>query len=149
MIAAIVVAILVMLLAAGPVANFIHRFPTVKMLALAFLLLVGGALVADASHHHIDHAYLYMSIGFTLLIELLLLAVPQKWKAFAAPLIFLLCAGALGAAGYYARMMRPELSWSFFYVPATFGLVVQILNFFALATQRRMVRDAARTKPAG
>jgi predicted tellurium resistance membrane protein TerC len=146
MIAAIVVAMLVMLLAAGPVANFIHRFPTVKMLALAFLLLVGGALVADASHHHLDHTYLYVSIGFTLLIELLLLFVPHKAKALAAPLIFLVCAGALGAAGYYARMMRPELSWSFFYVPAAFGLVVQILNFFALATQRRMAREAARAK---
>lgn len=149
MIAAIVVAILVMLLAAGPVANFIHHHPTIKMLALAFLLLVAAALLIDASHHHLDRAYLYIAIGFTLLVEVLLLGVPQTHKAIGAPLIFIVCAGIMGAAGYTARMMHPEISWSYIYVPAAFGLAVQILNFFAMATQRRLARAAAQANGAG
>ncbi|MFZ1990536.1 MAG: TerC family protein [Alphaproteobacteria bacterium] len=148
MISAIVVAILVMLLAAGPVGNFIHHHPTIKMLALAFLLLVAAALLTDSSHHHLDRAYLYIAIGFTLLIELLLLGVPQGQKAIGAPLIFIVCAGFLVGAGYYARTVHPEISWSYFYVPAVFGLVVQILNFFALSTQRRMAREALQAKKA-
>jgi hypothetical protein len=54
----------------------------------------------------------------------------------------------LGAAGYYVRAGHPEISWSYIYVPAAFGLVVQILNFFALATQRHMAREAAHAKKA-
>ena len=59
MVIAILIAIAVMLLAAGPVADFVDRHPTVKMLALSFLLLVGVALVADGLHFHIPRAYLY------------------------------------------------------------------------------------------
>lgn len=74
MIAAIFVAILVMLLAAGPVGDFIHRHPTVKMLALAFLLLVGVALIADGFGFHIPREYLYAAIAFSLFVEFLNLA---------------------------------------------------------------------------
>lgn len=74
MIAAVVIAILVMLAAADPTARFVNRHPTVKMLALAFLLLVGMALVADAAHFHIPRGYLYAAIAFSAAVEGLNLA---------------------------------------------------------------------------
>jgi predicted tellurium resistance membrane protein TerC len=82
MISAIVIAILVMMFAAEPVSAFVQRHPTVKMLALGFLLLVGMALMADAAHFHIPRAYLYFAIGFSILIESLnLIAAARKRKA--------------------------------------------------------------------
>ena len=69
MIIAIVIAILVMMLAAGAVSGFINKHPTVKMLALAFLILVGTALVADAAHFHIPRGYLYFAIAFSIGVE--------------------------------------------------------------------------------
>jgi predicted tellurium resistance membrane protein TerC len=81
MIAAIVVSILVMLFAATPVSDFVNRHPTVKMLALGFLLLIGVALIADAAHFHIPRGYLYFAIAFSALIETLnLLAVAARKK---------------------------------------------------------------------
>ncbi|MEL6965476.1 MAG: TerC family protein [Pseudomonadota bacterium] len=83
MVIAILIAIAVMLFAAGPVAGFVDRHPTVKMLALAFLLLVGVALVADGLHFHIPRAYLYFAIGFSIAVEALNLfaARARKQKA--------------------------------------------------------------------
>jgi predicted tellurium resistance membrane protein TerC len=69
MIAAIVIAILVMMFAANPVSGFIMKNPTVKMLALAFLILVGFVLIADAGHVHIERGYLYAAIAFSLMVE--------------------------------------------------------------------------------
>jgi predicted tellurium resistance membrane protein TerC len=69
MIAAIVVAILVMLFASNPVADFVEAHPTVKMLALAFILLVGVVLLADAFEFHIPRGYLYFGIFFSLSVE--------------------------------------------------------------------------------
>jgi predicted tellurium resistance membrane protein TerC len=71
MIAAVVLAILVMMAASGPVADFIHRHPTVKMLGLSFLLLIGVALIADAAHFHIPRNYLYFAIAFSGVVETL------------------------------------------------------------------------------
>lgn len=71
MIAAIVIAIFVMMFAADGVSGFINRHPTVKMLALAFLILVGTALIADAAHFHIPRAYLYFAIAFSIGVEAL------------------------------------------------------------------------------
>jgi predicted tellurium resistance membrane protein TerC len=71
MIIAIVIAILVMLFAADGVSGFINRHPTVKMLALAFLILVGTALIADAAHFHIPRGYLYFAIAFSIAVETL------------------------------------------------------------------------------
>jgi len=75
MVAAVTIAILVMLVAAEPVSAFVKRHPTVKMLALAFLLLVGTALVADALHVHIPRGYLYFAIAFSAGVETLNLLV--------------------------------------------------------------------------
>jgi predicted tellurium resistance membrane protein TerC len=69
MIAAIVIAMAVMLLAAEPTAHFVNTHPTVKMLALSFLLLVGAALVADGMHFHIPRGYLYFAIAFSIGVE--------------------------------------------------------------------------------
>jgi predicted tellurium resistance membrane protein TerC len=71
MIAAVVLAMIVMLVASGYVAEFINRHPTVKMLALSFLLLIGMALVADAAHFHIPRGYLYFAVAFSGLVEAL------------------------------------------------------------------------------
>ncbi len=85
MIAAIVIAILVMMFAADPVSGFVNRHPTVKMLALGFLLLVGMALIADAAHFHIPRGYLYFAIAFSILIESLnLLSARSRKKRKAA-----------------------------------------------------------------
>jgi len=71
MIAANVIAILVMMLAAQPISGFIDRHPTVKMLALAFILLVGVALIGDGFGMHIPRAYIYLAIAFSLGVEAL------------------------------------------------------------------------------
>ncbi len=71
MIAAVVVANIVMYLASEPVAAFIERYPTTKMLALSFLLLIGAALVADAFHFHIPRGYIYFAMAFSAAVEII------------------------------------------------------------------------------
>jgi predicted tellurium resistance membrane protein TerC len=71
MIAAIVIAIGVMLFASGPLSAFVNRHPSVKMLALSFLLLIGVTLVADGFGFHIDKAYIYAAMGFSVFVEAL------------------------------------------------------------------------------
>ena len=80
MVTAVVIAIGVMMFAATPISNFIRRHPTTKMLALAFLLLIGVALVADALHFHVPRGYLYFAIAFSLMVELLNLAAFRRRK---------------------------------------------------------------------
>lgn len=71
MILANVIAIGVMLLAASPISSFIEHHPTVKMLALAFILLIGVALIADGLHMHIPRGFIYFAIAFSLAVEAL------------------------------------------------------------------------------
>ncbi len=71
MIAAVIVAVAVMYLAAGAISGFIHRHPTTRMLALAFLLMIGFALVADGAGFHIPRGYLYVAMAFSTAVELL------------------------------------------------------------------------------
>jgi predicted tellurium resistance membrane protein TerC len=71
MIAAVVIAIAVMLVSAGPIADFVDRHPTVKMLALSFLLLIGMALVAEGWEQHIPKGYIYFAMGFAVFVEVL------------------------------------------------------------------------------
>ncbi len=78
MIAAVAVAILVMYLASGPVAAFIERHPTTKMLALSFLLLIGAALVADAFHFHIPRGYIYFAMAFSAGVEIVNVLASRK-----------------------------------------------------------------------
>ena len=69
MIAAVAVAIAVMYFASEPVAAFIERHPTTKMLALSFLLLIGAALIADGFHFHIPRGYIYFAMAFSAAVE--------------------------------------------------------------------------------
>lgn len=69
MIAAIIIAIVIMYVSAGPVTKFVAEHPTTKMLALAFLVLIGLALVADGFHFHIPRGYIYFAITFSAAVE--------------------------------------------------------------------------------
>jgi predicted tellurium resistance membrane protein TerC len=71
MITAVVIAVGVMLLSAGPVASFVERHPTMKMLALSFLLLIGVMLVVEGLHGHIPKGYIYFAMAFSLGVEVM------------------------------------------------------------------------------
>ena len=71
MVVAILLAVGVMLFAAKPIGEFVERHPTIKMLALSFLVLVGLALIADGSGFHIPKGYIYFSMAFVIVVELL------------------------------------------------------------------------------
>ncbi len=71
MIAAVVIAVVVMLFASGPISDFVHRHPTVKMLALSFLLLIGVSLIAEGLDQHIPKGYIYFAMGFSVFVEAL------------------------------------------------------------------------------
>jgi predicted tellurium resistance membrane protein TerC len=71
MVAAVIIAVAIMYAASGPVAGFIDRHPTTRMLALAFLLMIGIALVADGIHFHIPRGYLYAAMAFSAIVEIL------------------------------------------------------------------------------
>ena len=81
MIAAIVVAIGVMLVAVAPISAFVERHPTVKMLALAFLLLLGVTLIADGLGQHVPRGYIYFAMGFSVFVEYLNLRAARKRRA--------------------------------------------------------------------
>ncbi len=69
MVTAIIIAVAVMILASNPIGDFIDRHPTVKMLALTFLILVGAALVADGFGYHVPRGFLYFAMAFSGLVE--------------------------------------------------------------------------------
>jgi len=81
MIVAVVAAVAVMMVFAKAVSDFVERHPTMKMLALSFLILVGVLLVADAFERHIDRGYVYFAMAFSLGVELLNLRVRAKARA--------------------------------------------------------------------
>jgi predicted tellurium resistance membrane protein TerC len=78
MVVAMVLAMLVMLAAAGPLSGFVERHPSVKILALSFLLLIGVMLVADGMGSHVPKGYIYFAMAFSLFIELLNLRYRAK-----------------------------------------------------------------------
>jgi predicted tellurium resistance membrane protein TerC len=78
MITAVVIAVVVMLVASGPLSAFVHKHPSVKMLALAFLLLIGVTLVADGFGFHIDKAYIYAAMAFSVFVEALNLGARRR-----------------------------------------------------------------------
>ncbi len=71
MVTAVIIAVIVMMLGATPISNFVERHPTVKMLALSFLLLIGVSLVAEAFGQHIPKGYIYFAMAFSVLVEVL------------------------------------------------------------------------------
>jgi len=84
MVTAVIIAVGVMLFAAGPVGDFVNRHPTLKMLALAFLLLVGVTLIADGLGFHIPKGYIYFAIAFSVGVESLNLWASAKRKRVSA-----------------------------------------------------------------
>ncbi len=83
MIAAVIISMVVMFFAAGPIGDFVSRHPTVKMLALSFLLLIGVALIADGLHFHIPKGYIYFAVAFSVLVECLNLFAMKRRRAAA------------------------------------------------------------------
>lgn len=71
MIAAVIIAVIIMLIASGSISNFVNRHPTVKILALSFLLLIGFTLVVEGLHQHIPKGYIYFAMGFSVFVEML------------------------------------------------------------------------------
>jgi predicted tellurium resistance membrane protein TerC len=80
MILAVIFAMIVMLIFSEKVSNFVNENPTIKMLALAFLLMIGMILVADAFHFHVPKGYVYFSMAFSLLVESLNMRMHKKKK---------------------------------------------------------------------
>jgi predicted tellurium resistance membrane protein TerC len=78
MIAAVMIAVIVMMVFAGSVSRFIERHPTMKMLALSFLLLIGVTLVAEGCGQHVDKRYIYFAMAFSLGVEILNMRLRKK-----------------------------------------------------------------------
>jgi predicted tellurium resistance membrane protein TerC len=78
MIVAVLLAAGVMLVFAGPVSDFVHRHPTIKILALAFLILIGVMLVAEGFGQHVNKGYIYFAMAFSLVVELLNMRLRRK-----------------------------------------------------------------------
>ena len=78
MIAAIVIAVGVMMVAAGPISDFVDHHPTIKMLALSFLVVVGVVLVAEGFDHHVPKGYVYFGMAFSLVVEMLNIHMRKK-----------------------------------------------------------------------
>jgi len=78
MIAAVVIAVILMLVFVRSVSNFVQEHPTIKMLALSFLLLIGVSLIAEGFDQHISKGYIYFAMGFSVLVEMLNLRLRRK-----------------------------------------------------------------------
>jgi len=78
MIVAVVISVLIMMVAAGPISAFVNRHPTVKILALSFLLLIGLSLLLEGFDHHVPKGYVYFAMGFSLFVEMINLRIRVK-----------------------------------------------------------------------
>ena len=78
MIGAVVIAVIFMMFFSGPISRFVDKHPTVKMLALSFLLLIGVTLIADGCGQHISKGYIYFAMGFSVFVEMLNLKLRKK-----------------------------------------------------------------------
>jgi predicted tellurium resistance membrane protein TerC len=78
MVTAVIVAVGIMMWSAEPISAFVHRHPTVKMLALSFLLLIGLSLLAEGFDHHIPKGYIYFAMGFSVFVEAINLRIRPK-----------------------------------------------------------------------
>lgn len=76
MMIAVIVAAGVMVFTAGPIGEFVERHPTIKILALSFLLLIGFTLIVEGLHQHIPKGYVYFAMGFSVFVEMINLRVP-------------------------------------------------------------------------
>lgn len=78
MIAAVIIAAIVMVFSAGPISEFVEKHPTIKILALSFLLLIGFTLIVEGLHQHIPKGYIYFAMGFSVFVEMLNLRLRGK-----------------------------------------------------------------------
>ncbi len=78
MVAAVIIGAAVMIVAAGAVSSFVSRHPTIKMLALSFLILIGALLVAEGFGQHVEHGYVYFAMAFALGVEMLNLRIRRR-----------------------------------------------------------------------
>lgn len=78
MIAAVVIAVIIMMWAATPLSKFVNEHPTVKILALSFLLLIGMSLLVEGLHQHISKGYIYFAMGFSVFVEILNLRIRTR-----------------------------------------------------------------------
>ncbi len=78
MIAAVVVAVIMMMVMAGPISDFVDRHPTIKMLALSFLILIGMALIGEGFGFHIPKGYIYFAMAFSVAVEILNMRLRKK-----------------------------------------------------------------------
>ena len=78
MIVAVVISVIIMMVAAGPISGFVNRHPTVKILALSFLLLIGLSLLLEGFDHHIPKGYIYFAMAFSVFVEMINLRVRVK-----------------------------------------------------------------------
>ncbi|AJD05454.1 TerC family protein [Campylobacter lari] len=78
MIIAVIIAVLVMLFASKPIADFVEKYPSIKILALAFLVMIGFVLVCESFDIHIDKAYIYTAMAFSLIVEILNIISQKK-----------------------------------------------------------------------
>ena len=110
MIAAVIVAVALMFVASGPIAGFVARHPTTKMLALAFLLLIGVSLVADGLGFHIEKGYIYAAMGFSVLVEAINIIMKQRKAARVggSPQALHLAAAATVPANSAAEAISPS-----------------------------------------
>jgi predicted tellurium resistance membrane protein TerC len=78
MIAAVIVSVLLMMVFAGPIGRFVSNHPSIKMLALSFLVVVGVVLVAEGFEHHVPKGYVYFAMAFSLTVEMLNIRMRKK-----------------------------------------------------------------------
>jgi predicted tellurium resistance membrane protein TerC len=81
MIAAVIVAVFVMMFLAGPIGDFVDRHPTIKMLALSFLMMIGMALIGEGFGFHIPKGYIYVAMAFSLGVEMLNIRLRKRLAA--------------------------------------------------------------------
>jgi predicted tellurium resistance membrane protein TerC len=80
MIIAVVISLIIMLIFAGRIASFIEKHPSLQILALSFLILIGFLLIADAAHFHVPKGYVYFAVGFSLVVEVINMRADRKRK---------------------------------------------------------------------
>lgn len=81
MISAVVISLIVMLIFSGRIANFIEKHPTLQVLALSFLILIGFVLIADGLHQHIPKGYIYVAVAFSLIVEVININARKKTES--------------------------------------------------------------------
>ena len=81
MVAAVIVSMIIMMLVAKSLSDFVNRNPTIKVLALSFLLMIGTALIAEGIDFHIPKGYIYFSMAFAVLVEIVNIRIGSRRKA--------------------------------------------------------------------